>query len=255
MSDARYPLHRMPARGPVPDVDDRLVMPETRAEILNGRLIMQPPADAPHARAHLDLGFLIRSHVAPGYVGACDMLTRTSKTNDFAPDVSVFPEGEPRKLEELAFEITSEQALKIPTEKARELVRRGVRRVFAVLVKQRRVLEWSRDTDGWSTLPESAELADRCFVRPIAVSALVRAAAVEDEAAHALLARNNPVVSRALIESEARGEAKGLREAVRSLASVLDLPLDEARSAQLEAMDAPTLHALIARLTTLRAWD
>lgn len=138
-------------------------------------------------------------------------------------------------------------------------MRRGVRRVFAVLVKQRRVLEWSRDTDGWSTLPESAELTDRCFVRPIAVSALVRAAAVEDEVAHALLARNNPVVSRALIDSEARGEArgeaKGLREAVRSLASVLGLPLDEARAAQLESMDTPTLHALIARLTTLRAWD
>ena len=41
----------------------------------------------------------------------------------------------------LACEIASEQSIRVPSEKARELVRRGVRRVFFVLVKQQRGLE------------------------------------------------------------------------------------------------------------------
>lgn len=240
-----------PGRGSVPHVDDRLVMPETRAEILNGRLIMSPPADPPHATAHFNLNFLLGSHVAPGYIGAADMLTRTSEKNDFAPDVSVFPEGEPRKLEELAFEVTSEQALKVPTEKARELARRGVRRVFALLVKQRRVLEWSRETDGWSTVPESGVIEDRCLVRPIAVRALVDAVAVQDEAARALLVRNNSVVARAVEDAEARA----LRESVHALATVLGLAIDDARAGEIEAMPTTKLRALVERLTTLRSWD
>lgn len=257
MSDSRYGFHGMsaPGYGEVPHVDDRLVMPESRAEILNGRLLVAAPADPPHAKAHLDLGCLMRLHVAPGYIAATDMLTRTSRENDFAPDVSVFAEGEPRKLEELAFEVTSEQALKIPTEKARELVRRGVRRVFAVLVKQRRVLEWSRDTDGWRTVPDSATLEDRCLVRPIAIRALVDAAAVEDESARALLARNNLIVARAIEDAATEAEARGLREAVRAAATLLALPIDDARAAELESMDSTMLRALIARLTNLRAWD
>jgi Uma2 family endonuclease len=249
MADSRYPLSRMTARGSLPDLDDRLVMPETRAEILNGRLIMEPPADEPHGRAHLDLAFLIRAHVAPGYLAACDMLTRTSRVNDFAPDVSVYPEGEPRRLDELSFEVTSKQRLRIPTEKARELIRRGVRRVFAVLVEQKRVLEWDRDTDGWSTI--TGVIEDRCFVRPIAVAALVDAAEGADEAARALIARDNRVIAGALDDAEARG----LRRAVYAVAAVLELPIDELRAAQIAAMDTTTLRALIARITTLRAWD
>jgi hypothetical protein len=72
-----------------------------------------------------------------------------------------------RQLEELAFEVTSEQTIKVPTIKARELARRGVRRVFCVLVKQRRVLERSREIDGWRAMLETEVIENRCLVRPV----------------------------------------------------------------------------------------
>lgn len=83
-----------PGRDSVPAPDDRLVMPESRAEILNGRLLIAEPADEPHASAHADLDCLLRLHVAPGYRSASDMLTRTSRNNDFAPDASIYPASE-----------------------------------------------------------------------------------------------------------------------------------------------------------------
>src|SRR5205807_2084448 len=81
-----------------------------------------------------------------------------------------------RRLEELAFEVASKQRLAVPTDKARKLIRRGVRRVFCVLVKQGRLLEWSRETDGWATVPETSSIDDACLVRPLPVAALLRVA-------------------------------------------------------------------------------
>lgn len=244
-----------------PGLDDRLVMPGSRAEILNGRLLHAAPADETHAAAHADLMGLLRAHVARGYRAACDMLTRTSRNNDFAPDASVYPEhgDAPRQLDELAFEVTSEQRLSIPTEKARELTRRGVRRVFAILVKQRRVLEWTREIDNWSALSPEGDIEDRCLVRPLAVRALLDAAAVEDEAARGMLAQNNAVLADAAARAEARGaelgEARALREGVRALAEVLGLPLDAHRKAELETLDVARLRELLDRLRARRRFE
>jgi hypothetical protein len=239
-------------------------MPESRAEILNGRLIHAAPADEPHATTHADLDCLLRLHAAAGYRSATDMLTRTSRNNDFAPDASIYPapDGGPRKLDELAFEVTSKQRLSIPTEKARELARRGVRRVFAILVQQHRVLEWDRTTDNWRPLPADSAIEDPCLVRPLAVRALVDAAAVEDEAARAVLAKKSPVIAAALAESEAaaeargetRGLARGLREAVRVAAEVLGVCIDREREAAIDAMEVEGLKRLLAHLGAKRAW-
>jgi len=123
----------------LPDVDDRLAPPETRVEYLDGKKIITMPAHRPHATKHSQIAVVASAHVAEGYEVAVDMLTRTSKTSDFAPDVSVFPSApdpktKGRQLEELAFEVASKQALSVPTIKARKLVARGVRRVFCVLL-------------------------------------------------------------------------------------------------------------------------
>jgi hypothetical protein len=104
-------------REPLPDINDRLAPPETRIEVLDGKKIVTMPADPKHAIAHIEVAAVVKAHVAKGYTGAVDMLTRTSKTSDFAPDVSVFPSApdpktKRRRLEELAFEIASEQARK-----------------------------------------------------------------------------------------------------------------------------------------------
>src|SRR5688572_11201864 len=83
---------RFPANNEaLPAIDEHIVSADTRAEIIDGRLHFAPPADEPHATAHIDLAYLLRAHVAPGYRGAVDMLTRTSHTSDFAPDASVYP--------------------------------------------------------------------------------------------------------------------------------------------------------------------
>ncbi|WP_438041401.1 Uma2 family endonuclease [Sorangium sp. So ce128] len=206
-----------PGRGPYrePRVDDRLAPPETRLEYLGGVEVFAAPADPPHAEHQSLIDRVIGAHAARGYAVAVEMLTRTSEVSDFAPDVSVYfkepdPETGGRRLEELAFEVTSEQALSVPTTKARELIRRGVRRVFCMLVKQRRLLEWSRETDGWAPLPDDAVLSDPCLVRPLRVSELLDAAAADNTIALALLVKRPPAIAQALHE-ERLAEA---REAV-----------------------------------------
>jgi Putative restriction endonuclease len=204
----------------LPDVDDRLAPPETRIEYLDGKKIVTMPALRPHATRHSQVAVVASAHVAEGYEVAVDMLTRTSKTSDFAPDVSIFPSApnpktKGRQLEELAFEVASKQALKVPTDKARKLVARGVRRVFCVLLKKGRLLEWSRDVDGWATVPETSSLHDPCLVRPLPVAALLDAARADVEVAEALLVKQPLPIRRALSEREEKGHVEGKAEGRR----------------------------------------
>ncbi|XXY47713.1 Uma2 family endonuclease [Sorangium sp. So ce269] len=228
-------LHAPPqggARQRAPHVDDRLAPPETRVEYLDGAEIFAAPADPPHATQHFDLTYVLGAHVTKGYRGAVDMLTRVDEGSDYAPDASVFPvkpdRGGRRRLEELAFEVCDKQALSVPTSKARRLIDRGVRRVFCILVKQRRVLEWSRATDGWQPLPKDAVIEDPCLVRPLPIQALLDAASSDDAVARALLDKRVPALEAALAAGEARGAALGeARGAARGAA------LGEARGAAL----------------------
>lgn len=214
------PAMRCPSRDPAPEserrpvdrrpaVDERLVAPGARYEALDGKLLFVPPADEPHGTAHLDLAAVLRAHVTPAYRGAVDMLTRTTEVDDHAPDASIFPsERDPvtggRKLEELAFEIASEQAMSVPTAKARDYVERGVRRVFCIQLGKRRALEWSREKDDWEELPMDGSITDRCFVRPLPVRVLLNAASVDDALAEALLAKKNPRIEAAISAAAAQ---------------------------------------------------
>lgn len=116
------PFGRFPGKGVIP-VDERIVAPESRAEIIDGKLCFAPPAEEKHAVPHADLAYVLRAHVKPGFNVAVDMLTRSGLENDFAPDASVYEaerdaETGGRQLEQLAFEIVSEQALATQTTKA-----------------------------------------------------------------------------------------------------------------------------------------
>jgi hypothetical protein len=118
-------------------VDARLVAPESRYVIEDGRVRYVAPADEPHGTRHSKLSALLEAHAGDAYDVAVDMLTRTSETDDIAPDVSVFPgERDPdtggRRLEELAFQVASTQTLGDAAKTARKLRGRGVRRVFVV---------------------------------------------------------------------------------------------------------------------------
>ena len=193
---------------------------------------------------------MLAAHVTDAYAVALDMLTRTSETNDFAPDASVYPtargESGGRQLEELAFEIVSQQSMSVSTDKARELTRRGVRRVFCILVRKARVLEWSRETDDWTLMSDDGEIDDRCFARPLPIRTLVDTASTDGAVVAALRARGalRELEDERRAEGRAEGRAGALRDAIRSLAAVLDLDVDEAHLASLDpdALDALRLH-------------
>ncbi|HEY2737679.1 MAG TPA: Uma2 family endonuclease, partial [Thermoanaerobaculia bacterium] len=135
---------RLPGRE-FPGIDSRLVVPEvTRDEIIGGRRVVASPAQLPHARQHGELTYVLRAHAAPGYVTSVDLLTRHAVKADFASDSCLLRDGiDPatgtRYLEELAVEIVSEQTERDVTEKAVQMHRRGVRRIFALMLKKRQV--------------------------------------------------------------------------------------------------------------------
>ncbi len=203
----------------MPAVDDRLVMPETRYEVIDGKVSYVCPSDEPHGTYHSKIAALLAAHVVAAYRVAVDMLTRTSEKNDMAPDASVFPaarddETGGRRLEELAFEVVSTEKLSHAAKKARALVERGVRRVFAVDVERRRVLEWSRRTRAWEILPPEGAIEDPTLVLPLPLHALAEAVQADDAVARALLAKKNPVIEDALRSAKGEGKLEGKIEAL-----------------------------------------
>ena len=257
-SDSRG-RRRSPPPLPAPAVDERLVMPETRFEIIDGEVVYVPPSDESHGTLHASLSAILKAHAAPAYSTAVDMLTRTSVKGDMAPDASVFPaERDPatggRKIEALAFEVVSTERLSHAATKARALIGRGVRRVFAIDVKRRRALEWSRGTDAWEILPKDGTIADETLVRPMSIPALVDATGADDEIAAALLAKKNPVLEGALADAEKRGEERGeLRGKAVALVAILSargLRVQKKAEERILAAADVELDAWLARATT-----
>ena len=214
---------RLPGPGPFPDVDDHLVEPEvTRDEVIGGQRVVAMPALPPHATRHSKLSYVLEPQVAPGYTGAADLLTRHGEKEDFASDVCVFRDGvDPatggRYLEEIAFEVASEQTERYVTEKAVQMHSRGVRRIFTVWVKgDQRVCEWSPETRSWRQLEGDFKIEDPCLMRPLVVGALLDAAVADNEVAEALVTKGNPVIRKreaaARNEGEARGRVEGRAE-------------------------------------------
>jgi hypothetical protein len=207
---------RLPGHGSFPGVDDHLVEPEvTRDEIINGRRVVAMPADAPHGDKQLDLGTLLRVHVAPGYIASAELLTRHAVDSDFASDVCVRRDGiDPatgkRYLEEIAFEVVSTQNQRKLTEKAEVMSRRGVRRIFGIWVKgRRRVCEWLTESGSWLPLDAGSRIEDPCLGAPLPVAALLDAALVDQAVVEALVVQGNPEILQREAAAEARGEARG----------------------------------------------
>ena len=195
-------------------VDERLVAPESRFEAIDGQVRYVSPADREHASRHSKLAALLEACSAEGYDVAVDMLTRTSETSDFAPDVSVYPiapdpETGRRQLEELAFEVVSTETIAHAQAKALELQRRGVRRVFAIDAERGRVLELSRATGSFEILDSAAPIVDPALGAPLELSALLDRAKVDDALGQALLRKKTGVIEAALREREAKGQAEG----------------------------------------------
>jgi hypothetical protein len=227
-SPARSVALRLPGHGAFPGVDDHLVEPEvTRDEIINGRRVVASPADAPHGDKQLDLGTLLRVHIAPGHIASAELLTRHAMESDFASDVCVRRDGfDPatgkRNLEEIAFEVVSTQNERKVTEKAEVMHHRGVRRIFGIWVKgRRRVCEWSPENRSWRLLDRESRIEDSSLATPLSVAALLDAALVRKAVVQALVAQGDPEIRELETAAEARGRAEGMAEGIAT--SVLDV--------------------------------
>lgn len=231
----------LPGRGPFPRVDDHLVEAEvTRDEIIGGRRVVASPANPAHATKQVEIDFVVLAHVAPGYRGATDLLTRHDQDSDFATDLCIYkdgidPETGARHLEEVAFEIVSEQSERLVTEKAVRMHNRGVRRIFTVWVKgPQRVCEWSPADRSWRPLEADAHIDDPCLVVPLPVAALLDGTVASEAVVAAMAARGEPAIRRREAEAEARAEARVKADAI------------------LQILDARGMHADPVQRQTLR---
>ncbi|MCX4245640.1 hypothetical protein OEB96_33775 [Paraliomyxa miuraensis] len=236
---------------PPPYVDERLVEPETRHEMVRGRLIHAVPANPEHADEHAELDYLARATLTPGYAVASDLLTRAGPGSDFATDTCIRREGiDPRTgsryLEEVAFEVVDRQSRQHATERAQDLASRGVRRIFAVFVGKKEVCEWSRSEDRFVPLAADAAIEDPTLVYPLPVRALFDPVEADRAVGHALEAKGNPVFD------EARAE--GRIQAIELLCRVLEIPFGPRERAHLQRIDVDALAALLAELEANRRW-
>ena len=229
----------LPSRSSLPAADARLVAPESRYEIEDGRVKYVAPADEPHGTRQSKISALLEAHARDDFEVASDMLTRTSEFDDMAPDVSVFPrqrdEGGGRQLEHLAFEVASTESLSEAGRKANKLMGRGVRRVFVIDVTRQRAFEWSLEQRAFRSLERDSAIEDRALAAPLPIEALVHAAKADDAVARALLAKQNPVLEAALATRRAEGKLAGMTEALIAVLTARGFTLEPAQSARLLA--------------------
>jgi hypothetical protein len=254
---------RLPPADEHPPIDERLVRPETREQIVRGRRVIAMPANPPHGDRHFEIDYVIGAHVKEGYIGSTDLLTRAAESSDFATDTCVRragidPTTDNRYLEELAFEVVNEQSLRDITEQAEDLTARGVRRVIAIFVKKGEVCEWSAKKGVWRKLDPEGELRDRTLARPLRVKDLFDAAEADNAVARALLAKNNPVLAEATTrsrdEGKREGRCEGKKEAIELACDLLGIKLTEERRARLNKLDGSGLEALLAQIRAERRW-
>ncbi|HXU33386.1 MAG TPA: hypothetical protein VN851_22690 [Thermoanaerobaculia bacterium] len=246
---------RLPSRADFPGLDDHLVVPEvTRDEVIKGRRVVAHPALPAHGDEHSEIDFVVRGLVAPGYQVSTDLLTRVAGDSDFASDSSIRRKGDDpatgsRYLEEIAFEVVSTQNERNVAEKAEEMCRRGVRRIFAIFVQgPRRVCEWSPENRRWMPLEAGGRIDDPCLITPLAVSALLDAAQADDAVVAALKAKRNPEILKLEAAAESKGEARGTAEAILKILAARGVAVNQTQREEiLRCSDVPRLSRWVVR--------
>lgn len=255
---ARYPEQAMPSSSPdasahLPPIDERLVVPESSFEMDDGRLVYVSPADPPHAIRQSLIAALLHAHVAADFQVAVEMLTRTTRTSDQAPDASVFPRApDPvtgrRQLEHLAFEVVSTQRWSDVTKKARRLAERGVRRVFAIDVNDECAYEWSSAAADWRLLDPAAAITDPALAVALPIEPLISAVDADDSMAQALRAKRHPEFLAEREEGREEGRDEGLRDALRKLLVLKFGELSADTAARIAAASPAELDHLLERV-------
>lgn len=244
---------------PPPYVDARLVRPETREEMLDGRRIEAAPANPEHGDEHTLLDRVLGTHAAHDRTPSTDLLTHAAEGSDFATDLSIRRSGiDPRTgsryLEELAFEVVNEQSMPSMIARAQKLSACGVRRIFAVFVKKGEVGEWSPEQNRFIPLDLDGTIDDRTLVCPVPVRALFDTAVADDSLVDALEAKQTPRLAEKLATSRAEGRAEGLAAAIEAVCDLLGIPLGPREHETIESMDANARATLLAHLKAERRW-
>ena len=201
----------------MPGVDDRLAIPEAGEEYVDGVRYEVLAGEADHADPQCQLAYVVRACVAKGYIASTELLTRSDSGSDFATDVCVRragkdPQTHQRYLEELSFEVANTQTLADLQHRAKKLIARGVRRLFAVMVEEGQVREWTRA--GWKVRAPRGEIRDRTFEKPLRIRAILDAAEADRLVAEALWAKREPFLMEMANKERAEGRAEGLAEAI-----------------------------------------
>ncbi len=244
----------------LPGIDDRLARPEEGEEYVDGELIgWEAMAGEPdHADPQCQLAYVVRACVAGGYVAATELLTRTDRKSDFATDVCVRRDGvDPatgeRYLEEISIEVANAQTRAEIKKRAKKLVARGVRRVFGIMVKEEKVLEWTRSS-GFEERPLEGQIRDRTLKKPLRVRAILDAAEADRLVAEALWEKRVPYLVKLVEKGKAEGRLEGLRRSVEDLCQVLGIEWSVEHKSQVETMSLSELEVLRKHLITQKRW-
>ena len=227
-------------------LDDHLVEPETRWEVIDGARVQTPPAQPPQADRHFTMNYVIGAHLAPSYLGASGLLTRWSSDNDYATATSVRRAGTDeatgeRYLEEMVFDVVDAQQREDLEKRARLLSRRGVRRIFAVFVKEGRLEEWPHEDETWKVLAPTAVIEDHCLSVPLPVRALLDPGAAEEAVVRCLIARKHPVFEEYFQARRIEGFCEGRRKALYGTLAARGLTLDTHQRARIDACTDPDM--------------
>jgi hypothetical protein len=239
--------------GPFPGVDDHIVRPETREEMVRGELILAQPAEPPRADCHARLDYVTATHVRTGYIVSSHLLTRFGLESDFATDVCVRkagtdPETGNRYLEELAFEIVDEQSLHHITIRAEDIAARGVRRLIVIFVEPGTVTEWSSAEHRFVPLPLDGVLEDPTLAQPIPIRAMLDTGAARQAVAAAvwaqddnpwILARKQELSQRARPQGREEGRAQGRQDSLLVILEARGLHPSEDQRATIESCSDP----------------
>lgn len=254
------------ADAPLPPLDSRLATPETHEEVVGGVRIQTLPADPTHGDSHFDFSQVLGALLQPGYVGSIDMLTRYSAGDDFAADITIRrggidPGTEQRYLEELALEIGNSQRRGELERKAVRMSLRGVRRIFAIMVREQEAYEWDAASGKLVRLQGEAITDPPTLVSPLPVALLLLIArgaagrvsprevqaAVKDFVAEALVAQGNPAIRRAEQRAEQRSRAQALLMILEARGVAVD---DVSRRRILGCEDRDALQGWLVRAAT-----
>ena len=253
MSEAKWyaPSPFMPA--PLGPFRPSHVREGDRYEISRGHPIHVAPAGGRHGKVHIIGSLPLATDPAVTEVGI-DVGYELNEHTLRAPDIAVgnvpnapgWVKGAPLLAVEYADRGTDEDDLQT---KIGELLDAGTRFVWvARLVGPRRVDVYERGAAP-RVVPSGGSLAaPGVLSRAVPVDALFDEARARERALSNLLAQEPQVA-----ELE-RGRTMALRRAVEALATVLSLPLGDARRLEIESMSADELDALVSHLTAHRAW-